>query len=262
MIIDFKKAFIKPFTGEKWFIKLLVGSAFMLLNSCFFILSEFLLIYTLHNHMTKNNIIIYLGLLLITCLSSFIVSGYVIQYMHNEISKDNVNLPQWKNCVFKYFKNAAKSFIVNLGYTLYILVTVSLLIGYLIWDDYLEWSDFISPYTLLYQETLTGFYFIFVFFVILALFIPFIEASFAENFRILEALNLVRIAKKIYKVWSNYIISLLIFMLTTIFLVITILILCMTGIGILFSPFLTFIYLLITMNIFAQTYKVAISCEN
>jgi hypothetical protein len=131
MIIDFKKAFITPFVGDKWFTKLFVGSIFMFLNSCLFILS----IYTLHNHIIKDNLIISLGLFLIACFYSFIVSGYVIQYMHIEISKDSVNLPQWQHCIFKYFKNAAKSFIVNLGYILYLLVPVSILTGYLIWDD-------------------------------------------------------------------------------------------------------------------------------
>ncbi len=108
MNINFKKAFLSPFSDSKWKSKLLI----LILLSTFNILLGVI--------SAKFNVFV---LLLLNIPITFICAGYIAQFAHNEINQILPLLPSWHSSFLKYFKYGFSSYIVVLIYSIPIVIT-------------------------------------------------------------------------------------------------------------------------------------------
>ena len=91
MQLDIKKAFLSPFSEEKWYIKLIFPS--------------FMAIFSLiSNILAQEHKAEVLGLALITLLPFLVLYGFFAQFAHNEIHDELPLLPDLKTKVKQYFK--------------------------------------------------------------------------------------------------------------------------------------------------------------
>lgn len=104
MKLDIKKAFLSPFSDDKWLGKLFVLSLFSVIINLVICL---LLINAIGNIPL---------LLLFSSLFALVSGGYCAQFANNVIHDNSLILPVWHNNFLKFFKYGFFSFMVSLIY--------------------------------------------------------------------------------------------------------------------------------------------------
>ena len=253
MSIDIKKAFKFTFKSPDWQKKLLVGGGItflaVIINE---VLSFFYRPHTYGAHPDLkavyiamcSNPLFYVSMLIMTLINAFVI-GYVLQSAHNEIKNEEPLLPEWKSRYSLYFKNGI--IYTLLLYPYYILSFIwGVFIGFFIAMNHVENGFTIS----IVLACCFG--------VAFAIILPFIKASYAENFNWKDAFNLKRIFSLIMEVPKEYFLNIGLVIALTLGSLICVLILTCTCIGILLAPVVGLLCSLIITNLFAQTYKLAL----
>ncbi|MEI7475667.1 MAG: hypothetical protein WCK67_12900 [bacterium] len=92
MKLDIKRALKSPFNGNNWFITLTILG---IINSLFFVLVE---------NSKENPQLLAIIILMVIQPLGIMISGYIIQFVHNEIKGNYPLLPCWKNNIKSYFR--------------------------------------------------------------------------------------------------------------------------------------------------------------
>lgn len=179
-MLNFKKAFTSPFTGENWKSSLafIVG-----MNFTYIIL-------------LKNTKAIFPGMFyaVIALVVSFLITGFNFSFLHNEINNDANLMPDWKNNMGKFFK---QGFIGSLGVYLYsffpfvIISPIFILIPILVMFahhakfayTFTEWYLFYIP---LYILMFLAFVILGAFSVLYAVNFKFSDLGFVKVFKLIE----------------------------------------------------------------------------
>ena len=263
MIVDYRKAFEFPFKDSDWQKKVLIGGAFyfayyLIYYACSFAIHFNALIkahaglQSPNAHNPIDNIIIIIISMIISPLM-MIPTGYTLESAHNEINKIDNLMPKWEQNYLSYLKKGF--WIAYLPAIIYIIPSIIVMLIIVIPSAILfpAFSKVLIP----------ALFLIFILFYILFLAIyPFISLSCAEKFRLKDGLNIPRIFKLLSKVGGEYFLNLLFIFALGIAFVILVLLLTCTCVGIILVPFVSFLYMLIFNNIFAQIYKSALSKMN
>lgn len=238
MKLDIKKAFLSPFTGEGWFGKV---TLFGILNIICFAFNEFF----------KTNYDKYLLLVFIICMPlGVMLSGYSLQYIHNEIYDIYPILPQWKQNIKSYLKKGIEYFGIVLSYCFIFLLLI-------------------TPFGLILDK-ISGAYSNFiimpiVFLIILSvmIIIQLETCSYSQRFEFKDCYEWQSFYGLISKVKKEIVISLFLFFLISALSGIFGLIMEKTNsiifmvLEIIIMPYILAATLLIPYNLSAQTYKIA-----
>lgn len=241
MQLDIKKAFLSPFSEEKWYIKL-IFPAFMAIFSL------------ISNILAQEHKAEVLGLALITLLPFLVLYGFFAQFAHNEIHDELPLLPDLKTKVKQYFKYGLSLLGIILIYTIAFFIisfVISLILGFALGFTVavLKLSKIIIPIVLaiLLIPVL----------ILTIAYMTLVEGSFVDNFNFNEALNFKKIYSLIFKVKSEiFVYIILAFGLTIVLSIITI-ILAVPKITLILVPIVIAIQQLISINLKAQVYKIA-----
>lgn len=241
MDLEIKRAFLSPFSEEKWYIKLI----FPVIMVAFSLISHL----AVHEH--KMAAII---LMLITLLPNLVLYGFFAQFAHNEICNEIPLLPSLKSKIKQYFSYGLKGLGFTLCYGIVFFIigfmlsfVVGLVLGIL--SAMLGLNKIILPIALII---------IFVPILILSVaFMVLVKGVFADNFSFKEALNYKRIFKLMAKVKSEIAIYMLFAICLMILIVISVLILSLFKFTLILAPILVTIGGLISVNLYAQVYKIA-----
>lgn len=236
MELNIKKAFLSPFSEEKWYLKLIFPT----------IMAAFALIYNFLSKEHKPEAII-LGLLIL--IPGIILSGFLTQFTHNEINNKLPLLPELKTNIKKYLSYGLWTLLITLIYLFFIIVLYiiySALFAFLI---YLTKGNVYLIYILVTLSIILG--------IFLGFSYAFAIGSYADNLEISQIASI----KKTFKLMSKAKAEIAIYLLLALALgaalgVITI-ILTIPRITIFLVPFFTALEQLISVNLSAQVYKIA-----
>jgi len=238
MSLDVKKAFTFPFKDPPWKKKLFIGGLFYLIIS---VLSFVMQVVNhppgnLHAQYQPNGLLILLIGILSALIGAF-GTGYTAQSVHNEIKNEPTLLPEWNSKFFTYFKYGISLLLINSVYIIVISIFIILLvIGFHSVSVIMLILSclFLIPYMLIQ---------------------PIIFTCYSENFKISDGFNLMKINDAIATNFTDYLTSIgLSILVYTAFIILTVVLTC-TIIGAIIPSFLSLPVGLITMNLFAQTYK-------
>lgn len=241
MDLEIKRAFLSPFSEEKWYLKLIFPA----------IMVAFSLISHLAVHEHKMAAII---LMLITLLPNLVLYGFFAQFAHNEICDEIPLLPSLKSKVKQYFSYGVKNLGLSICYGIAFFVicfVLSLVIG-IMWGIM---SAILGSNKIILQIAQIIIFVLVLIFMVA--FMPLVQGAFADNFSFKEAWNYKRIFKLMLKVKSEIAIYLLLATCLTIALAIIVLILSLPKFTLILAPILTAIEQLISINLYAQVYKIA-----
>lgn len=229
MNLDIKKSFLSPFSEEKWYLKLI----FPVIVTAFSIVSNHDL------HASKETILL---VSLLSIIPSIILSGFFMQFEHNEIHDELPLLPILNSNVKKYLIYGLNALGIVLIYILFLFLT-AIGIG--------------AMFALLHIAKILSIILVGIFLIFIFLFVGFAESTYADYFSFKKAMNVSRIASLIPKVKTE----IFIYILITIGLMLT---LSIITAGVQFAkatliliPFFTTLIQLIMVNLKAQVYKVA-----
>ncbi len=249
MSLDFKKAFLSPFMGKGWLPKLT------------------LITFILVTPAILHEVISFWAYVFITIPVSFIMIGYFVQFIHNEIYDIIPLLPQWKLNFKRYFNQGFK-------YTGLIFTYTGLLISVLFFTFFWPLEVLLKDYKSIQHMIflITGIIFILTG----SVFSQFLMCFYADILDFEECFNIKRIYKMFMGVKKEIIISILVYFLLPFVSVssanflLTLLynqlseitgnLTFLLTLGFLFSILLFYlasIPLLIFYNLWAQTYKIA-----
>lgn len=241
MELDIKKAFHSPFSEEKWYLKLI----FPVIMAAFNLISNV----AVHEH--KIAVII---LILITILPNLVLIGFFTQFAHNEIWNEIPLLPSLKSKIKQYFSYGIKNLGLSICYGIAFFIigfvlsfVTGLVLGILC--AILGLNKIILPIVsiIIFVPVL----------ILLVAFMVLVKGAFADNFSFKEAMNYKRLFKLMSKVKSEIAIYLLLTICLTIALVIIVLTLSLLKFTLILAPILMAIVGLISINLYAQVYKIA-----
>ncbi|OGI17275.1 MAG: hypothetical protein A2287_07690 [Candidatus Melainabacteria bacterium RIFOXYA12_FULL_32_12] len=253
MGIDVKKSFRFIFSDSEWPQKIAIGGLFFfgafLVNIALNVILDRVIIPQLNLQLTqfdKSMIQTVLDTLVNIPVLAFAM-GYIIQSAHNEVKNETPLLPNWDSKFFNYFKTGFIYYLINIGYYFFI-VLIAVIIGLLVmlFSLILNFNFNVSNAA----GAIGG-----ILGLLFAIVSPFITLFYADNFNWKDAFKLREIFNAISKVFSDYLISFGILAGLWILWLPVYLILTFTCIGAIIPQFLVLIVHLITVNLFAQTYK-------
>lgn len=237
MQLDIKKAFLAPFSEEKWYLKLI----FPAIVFAFSIISGIL--YKTHK--------IEAFLLSLLILVPYLVwIGLLSQFAHNEIKDELTLLPELKSKVKQYFIYGV-NFLA--AYLIYALVFCLIAVVFAIILAVLSFATGANKLTMAIIFTVL---FVPVAIAVMAILVL-IQGAFADNFSIKNTLNIKRIWALICKAKAEIAIYLLLSLVLAIALKMISIILAIPVITIVLIPFCITIEQLISVDLKAQVYKVA-----
>jgi hypothetical protein len=222
MNFDIKKAFLSPFKTQGWFVKILIYCVLGVISTKFVGNKSYLSI--------------------IGIFSLIMITGYQIQFAHNEIHNKIPLLPEWKSNIKKYIK-----FGVCGAFGLMYCTTISILIAIPIGLLLFCLGDIIAKFFSIILTTL------FFFFLLIVLIV------YSEKFELKDVvtLNLNKPFKLIWIAKKEFAISTIIGLLLLTLCLVLALLLEMIHLGIILSVFIIELTQLINTNLFAQAYKIA-----
>lgn len=264
MNLDIKKAFKFPFTEDQWLEKLLVGGAIFIIiaivHLIFFVSFGGAVVISMIGPATISSglkIVFSLLFILLFVTTHAIPVGYILQSAHNEIKNQGELLPSWSQSFLKYFKQGIYYFLIIYVY-LFVFFTISLIPlipGFIVFSMYQD----NSPLAVL-GLVASGLVILPILFVFLLL-LPFIMLCYAEDFKFQDAFRLDKILKLLSKSFPEYVVCIALSIAVSMLFFLACSILSSVCIGILLVPFLILPTKLIAINLFAQTYKNAVSVE-
>lgn len=243
MELDIKKAFLSPFSEEKWYLKLIFPVAVAALSFSANVL------YNLHSHKLEALLIALLAI-----IPSIILLGFFAKFAQNEIKGQPTLLPELKSQVSQYLVYGLKYIGVILIYTIgLLLLTLGVSIGIGVMFGLLSAIS-------LAMKLLSAVVFLLVFIpliIISLVFMTLILGAFADNMSFEEAMNVKRIWSLMLKAKAEIAIYLLLAIALGIALSVITVILTVPRITIFLVPFFIALEQLISINLKAQVYKVA-----
>lgn len=247
MELNIKKAFGSPFSDEKWYIKLIFPSIMAI-----FSLSSNVLV---HEHKMAMFFILCLVLL----LPGFVLSGFFLQFVHNEIHDETPLLPNLKSQILQYLKYGAKL----LGLVLYYMITLGLIMCaiILILNIFIGIVIGICSALLHLQKpvmillsTITSLIISIPIIIVWFSYFILLTGAFADNFNFKEAKNYKRIFSLLSKVKSEIAIYIVCLFIA---IVIITLLPFLPKITLILAPIITAIIQFVLINLKAQVYKIA-----
>lgn len=225
--LDFKHALKSPFSGSKWWLKLLPYYSTLALIITAVIILE-------HSPILSGIIFLF------SIIPSLFVTGFDMQFAHNEIHGNTPLLPEWKPNLKSFIKYALKYFVILFAY-----IVMGLIIG--------------IPIILGDNPVLTLLSIILYIVVGLPVFILSFIAfrAFADTFCLKDAFNFSRVWALVKKVKEEIVIALLFWIVLEILVQILEIILKTNFVGIVLIPLIRMIKSLTIINIGAQVYKIA-----
>lgn len=249
MELNIKKAFLAPFSDEKWYIKLIFPS----------IMAIFSLIFNVLIHVKpKESIILYL----IVLIPSLILSGFFLQFAHNEIHDEKPLLPNLKSNIKTYLVNGIKYlgltllYALVIGFTLGLVVIllniiIGIIVGFCAISFHLDKPTFTMLAAIISVITYIPFaIFMFAYFILIC-------GAFSDKFSFKEAKDFKRIFKLLKQAKSEVAVCILLEIGIFITAIIAILILLLPKITLVFAPIIVAIGQMISVNLKAQVYKIA-----
>lgn len=230
MELDIKKAYLSPFSEEKWYLKLIFPSIMALIS---------IILSNKNLHIPNLYVLI---IILISIIPSFILSGFFIQFEHNEIHDELPLLPILKSNIPTYGKYGVNCIGVAIFYG---ILSLLLLIAFALAIKYAVTAKIFIGIILLIP---------FILFLIAA---GLAQSTYADSFHFTEAINIKRVFIIMSKVKVEILVYLLMSIILTFLTFFITLILVLSVVGIILVPFTTAILQLIIVNIKAQVYKVA-----
>jgi hypothetical protein len=195
-----------------------------------------------------------LFMMIVFILLYAIPKGYIIQSMHNEINSEEPVLPEWESALGKYFRMGVSLFAINLIYLVIIgiISIIPFIAGYSVYALYPD-NPMVASLGMF-----AAIFFCLPFVFIYTLILPFIVCTYAEKLNVKDAFKLDRIFSLIFNVLPEYLLTfVLTFFLVIVWFLLSMAMVC-TCVGIVLMPFLILPMGLISMNLFAQTYKLAL----
>lgn len=241
MELNIKKAFLSPFSEEKWYIKLIFPVAIAALSFAANIISK--------EHKLEA---VMLGLL--SLIPSIILTGFFARFAQNEIKSQTPLLPELKYQIKQYLIYGLKYIGVSLVYTFILLLLtlgVAVLVGITL--GLLSAANITT-------KLLSAIIFILIFIPLVILFIAFMTlvlGAFSDNMSFEEALNIKRVWSLVCKTKAEIAIYLLLAIGLGIALAIISVILIVPKVTIFLVPFFITVEQLISINLKAQVYKIA-----
>ena len=254
MGINVKKAFQFVFADSEWIQKILIGGLFFfgafLLDLALSLAIERVVLPQLNIQLTDMS-----RSMLQTVVNSIVnipilafAMGYIIQSAHNEVKDEAPLLPNWDSRFFDYFKKGVVYYLIYFGYYLFIFL-IALVIGLLAASAFVVFNPNFQATNAL-AGGIGG-----IIGLLFAIVSPFITLFYADNFNWKDAFKFREILNAISKTFPYYAKSLLITAGLWIAWLPIYFILTLTCIGAIIPQFLVLIVHLITVNLFAQTYK-------
>lgn len=249
MELNIKKAFLSPFSDEKWYIKLIFPS----------IMAIFSLLANAFSHTHMKEVLL---LSLIVFIPALVLSGFFLQFAHNEIHDETPLLPNLQSKAKEYFNYGLRIFGISLLYaiTLGIVACIVLIVlniilgiilGLIIIMLHLDRTALSLGSLIIFLITyIPILIFMFAYLIMLS-------GAFADNFNSSEARDYKRLYRLLTKVKVEMIIYFLLEFCLIISVAIMIIILAIPKFTLVFAPIITAIIQLISMNLKAQIYKVA-----
>lgn len=94
MKLDIKKAFLSPFSDKDWFWKISLFGYLSLIIEIISMQVDF-------KHINKINLSLWI---FVAFPIAFVIMGYFIRFIHNEINDIKPLIPEWRLNLKKYFK--------------------------------------------------------------------------------------------------------------------------------------------------------------
>lgn len=232
MNLDIKKAYLSPFSEEKWYIKLIFP---VIMAAMTFICNPSMHI------IPKQYFWFYI---LITLVPSIILYGFFIQFQHNEINDELPLLPSLKSNFAEFARYGVRSVIFTV---FYMIIDIFLILLALILLK-------MSSGTVM-SILICGIAVIAIIFVSIAANIAI--GAYADKFQLGDAFEIKRIYKLMTKAKVEILIYIVMAVLISLLSGIICAILAITVIGMIFSPVVIAILQLTTLNLEAQVYKIA-----
>lgn len=229
MNLEIKRAFTTPFGEEKWYLRLIFPFLVTLLAA----------LGDKHFHLPP---ILLVAIFVALIPLSLILSGFYLQFEHNEIHSEESLLPVLKDKWLDY---------LILG-----LKVTAIFISFL----FVELLLFLPLVKLFKIETLTGTIFgmlLFVLMLFVGLILSFATSSLADTFELKYGFNLSRILSLIPKVIVEIIVYLILCVILAVAGSAIASLLKLNTVGILLTPIVTVIVQFITVDLKAQVYKIA-----
>lgn len=253
MELNIKKAFLSPFSDEKWYIKLIFPAAVAFLG-LFFNLA----VLQQNNH--KAAII-----MLIVLLPGIVCGGFFLQFAHNEIHDKLPLLPNLKFKLKEYLAYGVKLLSLFLLYS----IVLSFIIGGIFFTFNIIFGIILGLFSVIFHisNTIMAIIACIIFGVIyipmaifMFIYLLLITGAFAYNFNFKEALDCKKILRMLPKVKSEMIIYILLEICFFIVLFIMMILLSLSNITLIVTPIAIVIMTVIqfsSMNLKAQIYKIA-----
>lgn len=232
MKLDIKKAYLSPFSEKKWYIRLIFPTIMAAMS---FICNPNIQI------MPRQYCNLFI---LITLIPGIILSGFFIQFQHNEIRNEQPLLPVLKSNISEYARHGIRSIIFILFYSvidIFIILLALILLK-------MELIKIISILISIIAVTAIIFVFIAANIAI---------AAYADNFNVEDAFNINRICLLIFSAKGEICVFLFMALILSLLSGIICAILGITIIGMFFIPIVIAILQLIIINLEAQVYKAA-----
>lgn len=237
MELNIKKAFLSPFSEEKWYLKLIFPIAVAALSFAANIISK--------EHKLES-----LLLALVSIIPSIILTGFFAQFAHNEIKDELPLLPELKSKITQYLIYGLKLIGATLIYAfVFLLMASTITITLAVLSKFsgaskltmaIIFTVLLVPISILIMAIMTLF-----------------QGIFSDNFNFEETLNIKRIWSLVFKAKAEIAIYLLLSLGLAIALGIISVILTVPKVTIFLVPFFIALEQLISMNLKAQVYKVA-----
>ncbi len=267
MSLEIKRAVKFIFDDKNWLQKIVLGGVFYLAASFLHMFDGFSMGFItplcsrLHlpffTFPALINGIFNIFLLIALILLYAVPKGYIVQSVHNEIQSKEPLLPEWDTSLGKYFNLGINFFVIDLIYLaiIGIISAVPFIAGYTVYTLYPD-NPMVASLGMF-----SAIFFCVPFLFIYALILPFIVCSYAEELNLKDAFRLDKIFGFIFNVLPEYLLALVLsFFLVIVWFMLSAALVC-TCVGIVLMPFLILPMALIAMNLFAQTYKLAMQSK-
>lgn len=208
MRISIEKALF-PFTESECLQKMFVGVIFYfipVLLYCYYYFAIQTSDYSKTHNMFFINALFYIIVYIIALILPVITYGYIILSMHYEINNQHYLLPDWSPNFLFLFMRGITCYLINLIYFIPICIFGAIFYGMGMVLAFLFKNNptisFVVLALILGFSILVGLFY--------ALIFPFIQAAYAENFYFTDAFRLDKILSKLWKVFLDCILILLI----------------------------------------------------
>lgn len=259
MSLNFVNAFTFVFKEKNWFAKILIGAILFFFIKVIQIamdvvqpdtLPAFNFAWFSSDGFFSSVVLglIYLGALILLAVSIWMHAtsfGYIITTIGNYMKSEETSMPDWDDVVGCLFKRGFKFFIA-----LFIISSALALLASATYVLFMFSMVFLSQFLGMILLLLGAFVTVYV-----CIISPALLLSFCENYRFIHALDFVRARQIALKSFGNYLLALLMVVVTFIFSIAIGIFFFHVKIGILVLPLICFYLFIVMGNFMAQYYK-------